>query len=206
MHESKASADEWGLWRQLLSGDARAFEALMRNCYATMYRYGTRFSHDRGLIQDCIQDVFLEIWEKRQLVNPEIPPRPYLIASLRRRIHRANRSPIQLSYPLYYDEQPETITFSVEDTIIETESGLKSALRISGLLNRLPERQKEVIYLRFFQEMSRDEIADIMEIAPQSVSNLLQRALKWLKDNWNIPVLAAILVAGYLWLFHVPFF
>lgn len=47
-----------------------------------------------------------------------------------------------------------------------------------GLISALPNGQKEVVYLKFFQELSRDQIDQIMDTAPQTVSNLLQLAIR----------------------------
>lgn len=181
MHETASS--DLALWDRLLTGDTHAFGTMMRDYYPLLFRYGSKFSSDRVLVQDSIQDVFLEVWEKRSVVNREIPPRPYLMASLRRRIHRlTGRHLLSLTEA---DEHLFDIEFSVEHTIIESETARKTALYIRSLLSQLPRRQQEVVYLKFFNDMSRDEIAEVMHIAPQTVSNLLQNAVKWLKVNWN---------------------
>jgi len=182
------------LWRRLLAGEVPAFEEIMREHYTALFRYGTRFSRDRALVQDAIQDVFLEVWEKRAHIDDRIPPKPYLMASVRRRIHRLTNS----SPPVLNADAPENnpfdIEFSVEESFIRTEDTLKLAQHLSSLLNGLPPRQQEAVYLKFFHEMSRDEISEVMHIAPQSVSNLLQTAIKWLKVNWSKNLALGILV------------
>ena len=73
-----------------------------------------------------------------------------------------------------------------EQKIIQNESALQMADQLHTLLNQLPRRQKEVIYLKYFNDLSREEIAAIMHIAPQTVSNQLQIALRWLQGNWKL--------------------
>ena len=170
------------LWEQTLSGDGKAYDQLVRLFYQGLFQYGCRFSRNKELIKDCIQDVFLEVWQKRQQVDREIPPKPYLMASLRRRIHRvalANR-PV-FGQEAYLRDDLFEVQFSVEESFIREETTLQTAERCLQLLKTLPKRQQEVIYLKYFQDLSRDEIAEVMKIAPQSVSNLIQLALKWLK-------------------------
>ena len=170
------------LWEQTLSGDSKAYDQFVRLFYQALFQYGCKFSRNKELIKDCIQDVFLEVWQKRQQVNREIPPKPYLMASLRRRIHRvalANRPVIGQEESLRDDVFE--VQFSVEEAFIREETTLQTAERCLQLLKTLPKRQQEVIYLKYFQDLSRDEIAEVMKIAPQSVSNLIQLALKWLK-------------------------
>lgn len=76
------------LWQVLPSGDVASFEKLIARTYDTLFQYGCKFSRDKELIKDSIQDVFLEVWEKRESLNVNIPPKAYLLASLRRRLHR----------------------------------------------------------------------------------------------------------------------
>ena len=70
--------------------------------------------------------------------------------------------------------------------MIVEEDAKKLSKHFSTLIYELPQRQREVVYLRFFQSMSRDEIAVVMEIAPQTVSNILQIALGKLRER-SIP-------------------
>ncbi|MFD1139566.1 RNA polymerase sigma factor [Larkinella insperata] len=183
------------LWTQAISGDATAYERLVRLFFQPLFQYGCKFSRNRELVKDCIQDVFLEVWQKRGVLDREIPPKPYLMASLRRRIHRvvmANR--LVLEPDNLYAEQDFEVEFSVEEAFIREESTLQTARQCLRLLHSLPKRQQEVIYLKYFQELSRDQIAEVMNISPQSVSNLAQLALKWLKSQLKTKVLLVLLL------------
>ena len=174
------------LWHLALNGDRDSFQRLLETTYDLMFQYGHKFSNDTELIKDSIQDVFLEILEKRNTLNKDIPPKPYLLASLRRRLHRLGQR-----QKWFLSEEPvsnsETFNFelSAEYHLIQSESTRSVANQIASLMNELPKRQKEVLYLRFFQDLDRDEIAFMMKIQPQSVSNLLQEAFKWLKTQWK---------------------
>ncbi len=181
MKEFSRYPTDQALWLQLLAGDIAAFEEMMRRYGKLLYRYGTKFTPDQELVKDCIQDLFLDIWEKRNSVNSGIPPRPYLLSSLRRRVHRACQS--RPEFREAADEYTFDVEFSIEQKIIQDESTLQLTGQVRTLLNQLPRRQKEVIYLKFFNNLSRDEIAGIMQIAPQTVSNQLQIALRWLQEN-----------------------
>jgi len=71
----------------------------------------------------------------------------------------------------------------VDERLIKTEQARQFSLQVTALLNGLPLWQKEVVYLKFFHYMPQDEIASILNIAPQTVSNILQMALKNLRCN-----------------------
>lgn len=91
------------------------------------------------------------------------------------------------------------VEFSVEEQFIEDEAVGQRAEQLKKLLNTLPARQKEVVYLRFFQELSRDEIAGVMAITPQTVSNLLQLAFKQLRSRRGIELLLSLLWLIVVW-------
>lgn len=179
------------LWGHMLGGDRESFQKLLEATYDLMFQYGHKFTRDRELIKDSIQDVFLEILEKRNRLSSDIPPKPYLLASLRRRLHRLEQRQ-RWMVPGYTEEVGFEIEFSSEHYLILSEDTGNTVRQVTTLMNELPERQKEVVYLRFFQNLDRDEIADLMQIQPQSVSNLLQSAFKLFRKQWK-PVISLLL-------------
>lgn len=194
-HLQEAPDDEL-IWQRFLSGEMEAFDKLMTLHFRTLFHYGSKFSRDQEFVKDNIQDLFLLLWEKRANLNAQIPVRPYLMASLRRLMHRNVKN-----RPLLDDTGVEEIIgrfdieFSVEEEYIENESNRVMTQRLKKLLEELPLRQKEVVYLKFYQEMDRSQISEIMNISPQTVSNLLQIAIKHLKNHWKSEFFT-------LWLIH----
>jgi RNA polymerase sigma factor (sigma-70 family) len=191
---SEGNLAEQRLWQCFLIGDVSAFDALMTMYYRPLFRYGSRFSHDKEFIKDCIQDLFLYLWERRNSLQVDVSPKPYLMASLRRYMHR------NLPNTVFSDEftddkvQIFNFEFSVEERFIGQETILTRTRHLKQLLETLPPRQKEVIYLKFFQEMEREQIAEMMDIAPQTVSNLIQLALKQLRQYWKLELLTFVLL------------
>jgi RNA polymerase sigma factor (sigma-70 family) len=66
--------------------------------------------------------------------------------------------------------------------VVRSEEYLSLQNKITALLNELPKRQKEVIYLHYFEEMDYNQIAAVMGINYQSVLNLTQKALQKLRS------------------------
>ncbi|MCF0074605.1 sigma-70 family RNA polymerase sigma factor [Dyadobacter sp. CY261] len=185
------------LWQDFLAGEVRAFEKLMSDNFRLLFQYGCKFSKDRELVKDSIQDLFLVLWEKRGNLNPDAAVKPYLMASLRRLMHRQVSSRAWVGGEALQEEDDYfDIEFSVEDEYIANEAIAVRSGQLEKLLNALPRRQKEVVYLKFFQELSREQIAEVMAISPQTVSNLLQIAIKHLKAHWK---------AGFLLFFLLHF-
>jgi RNA polymerase sigma factor (sigma-70 family) len=176
-------ADDTTLWLRLIDGDEQALDGLMQLFFKELFHYGTKFSGDDDLIKDCIQDLFLDLWERRHTLRTDVLVKPYLLVAIRRRIHRVWQMQ-QLQTDL--TTQPDFATgYTVEESLIRSEQARATARQMQQLLDALPARQKEVIYLKYFQDLDRDQIADTMQIAPQSVSNLLQEALRKLRGKWH---------------------
>lgn len=196
-HQSNKAGSDSGenrLWQGFLEGDVQAFQTLMTDNFRMLFRYGTRFSRDREFIKDCIQDVFLYLWEHRSSLRAEVAIKPYLMVSLRRHMHRSGPN-AALSDEFSEDKAgPFELTFSVEEHYIQQETLAKRVLRMKQLLEKLPRRQKEVIYLKFFQELDRDQIAEVMAIAPQTVSNLMQLAIRQLRQYSSVELLILMLL------------
>ncbi|QRR03251.1 RNA polymerase sigma factor [Dyadobacter sandarakinus] len=173
-------------WKLFLGGDMPAFGKLMSRHFQILFHYGNKFSCDQEFIKDCIQDIFLTLWERRAYLAEDVVVKPYLMASLRRHMHRTSKTRLHQDSTAYEEDVEFDISFSVEEDFIENESALMMAQRAKYFIDQLPARQKEVIYLRFFQEVDRNQIARIMNISPQTVSNLLQIALKQLRKSWHL--------------------
>ncbi len=185
---------EQQLWARFLAGEEPAFDALMTTYYRPLFRYATRFSRDKEFIKDCIQDLFLYLWERRASLRTDVMLKPYLMASLRRYMHRHLPGATPATELSDDKTQLFDFEFSVEEQFIDQETTFHRSRHMQQLLQTLPRRQKEVVYLKFFQEMEREQIAEVMDIAPQTVSNLLQLALKHLRQYWKIELLTLLVV------------
>lgn len=195
MNSTSPFPEDRVLWQDFLAGEVRAFEKLMSDNFRLLFRYGSKFSKDRELVKDSIQDLFLILWEKRDNLNPDAAVKPYLMASLRRLMHRQVSSRTWVGGEALQEEDDYfEIEFSVEDDYIRNEATHSRAHHLQKLINALPRRQKEVVYLKFFQELNREQIAEVMAVSPQTVSNLLQIAIRHLKTHWKAEFLIFFLL------------
>lgn len=195
MNSKSSFPEDRVLWQDFLAGEVRAFEKLMSDNFRLLFRYGSKFSRDREQVKDSIQDLFLILWEKRDNLSPDAAVKPYLMASLRRLMHRQVSSRTWVGGEALQDEDDYfEIEFSVEDDYIRNEATNTRTHQLQKLLNALPRRQKEVVYLKFFQELSREQIAEVMAVSPQTVSNMLQIAIRHLKAHWKAEFLIFFLL------------
>ena len=188
--------DEATLWQDLLNGDKNALELIMNEYMDSLFLYGKRFSTDTAFIEDCIQDLFIGIWQRRDYLSNSVKIKPYLFSSFRRLILRKIKLSKRIPFTSLEDGFKEFhFEYAIDNKMIKDEEVKSVANKIKIMLNGLPKRQKEIIYLKFYESLDRDEIAEIMQISIQSVSNLLQKALVNLRSNNEIiPLLLTILI------------
>jgi RNA polymerase sigma factor (sigma-70 family) len=171
-------------WSQFLSGDKEAYCWLYNTYVQILYAYGLRFTTDGEIIKDCIQDIFTHLYKDRNRLMMPDNVKVYLLVSLKNNLQRAlNRESI------YDSIQPEDIHFSLEPTVeeqmIDQEQSDSRQKKIDEMLSSLPPRQKEILYYRFIQQLSMDEIEVLMTLNYQSAQNLIQRALKKLRETYG---------------------
>ncbi|OQP44112.1 hypothetical protein A4D02_10590 [Niastella koreensis] len=193
------------LWIQFLPGDHLALDAIVKRHYNLLYQYGCKFTRDAALVKDCIQDLFLYLWHKRNAINETASVEHYLMKALRRRLGKAltkSGSTEGLSFIEFKDANA-----TPDDQLIQQEQRAALADRIRKCILQLSKRQQEIIYLRFYLNASAAEIADIMQLNRQSVYNLLNDALNKLRRHTGAyfkPTIALsivlILVLSQLWI------
>lgn len=175
------------LWQQMKQGSELALGKLIKKYFNLLQNYGFKFVKDEAFVKDCVQDVFIAIWTHRETIMSPQSIHAYLLSSVRRKVLRekVRQRLDQKQNANTVEKETDLLDFSHEWLLIEQESLNEMTRKVSELLNELPKRQREVLYLRFYQNLERAEIADIMGINEQSVSNHLQAAFKNFKDNWR---------------------
>jgi RNA polymerase sigma factor (sigma-70 family) len=186
------------LWRNFRAGSRADYERLVAYFYRDLHYYGSRFTLNTDLLNDCVQDLFVDLWVYRARIVDTDYVRPYLYKSLRRKIYRelqhvANRMSDE---ELPFNESPDTDP-TIEQELIQTELASYKSSRLSAMLERLSARQREAIHLKFYGELSNEQIADLLNMNKQSVANLLHRGLTRLRDEWP-----SLLSMAGLWLLN----
>ncbi|SEI61375.1 RNA polymerase sigma-70 factor, ECF subfamily [Dyadobacter koreensis] len=185
------------LWQQSKAGDSVAFCRLADKLYRTLFNYATSFTSDKEYIKDAIQELLIHIWEKRQTINIQFVT-IYFLKSLRNQLlqeFRRNKHPF-----LGIDEIDEiTDNQTIETEIEENETYSESQRRVRLAINELPKRQKEAIFLKFYEGLENEQIADLMQVNRQSVANLLFKAITTLKSQ--IPFLSHWILIIYTLIF-----
>lgn len=166
------------LWDSFRQGNKDALATLFDRHFASLYRYASKIHPDRELINDHIQDLFLEIWHQRS-PKPVLSIKGYLLQALRYKVIRSLQHKTS-SDTLMDDHQPFVV--SPEDFLIQQEGDAQRNRELSAALEQLSPRQREVIYLRFYLALSYREICSILSLDYQLARNHLYAGLKRLRS------------------------
>lgn len=166
------------LWDSFRQGNKNALANLFDRHYASLYRYASKIHPDRELINDHIQDLFLEIWHQRS-PKPVLSIKGYLLQALRYKVLRSLQQ--KTSYDsLTDDNQPFVV--SPEDFLIQQEGDAQWNRELTTALEQLSPRQREVIYLRYYLSLSYREICGILTLDYQLARNHLYAGIKRLRS------------------------
>lgn len=165
------------LWKAFKAGSEPAFGQIYRREIQALINYGKKLTSDTVLLQDAVQDLFLEIWNSRSRLTDTDNIRFYLLRALRNKLSK--RIPVSGSTEPREEEISEP---SVEFAIVENEDRDSRLLRLEKALQKLSKRQQEAINLRYYHDLSNEEVARIMGVNYQSACKFIYSGLKILKD------------------------
>jgi RNA polymerase sigma factor (sigma-70 family) len=175
-------------WNAFRRGNREAFEQIYRENVRGLINYGYKVTSDRRLIEDSVQDLFVELWNSRTRLSETTSVRFYLFKALRHKIVRNSRQYTGRVLEEFTLDQDQMIEVSHESYLIGLEVQSLQMANLRELIAALPARQREAINLRYFQNFSNDEVARIMGVNYQSACKFIYAALKNLKHNLQISV------------------
>jgi RNA polymerase sigma factor (sigma-70 family) len=172
------------IWDKMKSGDEKSLSDIFTLYYSDLYKYGIKIFDLPDLVKDSIQDVFMRIWEKRDTIGDVQNPKAYLISSVRRKLFANKETRLdEISDELLKNEGKQNFSFLTAEFIEIEEISQQIRNSLIMAINSLPERQRELVFLRFYYNLKYLEIAKIMEVNEQTVRNMMQRALSNLRNK-----------------------
>lgn len=146
-----------------------------------MYYYGMKLVAHDALVQEDIQNLFAELWERRTHLGDVDNVKGYLLLSLRRRLLRSIKKVRQLDAQSTELNAVSMFEISTEELMIDQEWKREQLQRLQAELQQLNSSQREIIYLRFYNNLDYRDIAEITGLKYQSVRNSMHKALKLLR-------------------------
>ena len=195
MEIKKILFDETKNWNAFRGGDRNSFSLIYEKYFNGLYNYGGKFSRDTEFIEDCIQDLFVKLWQNRENINETQSVKNYLYKSLRNTIFsRLNKVENFDINDESIDELQFDLELSPEAFLIESEHSAEMKLKLEKALTHLTNRQREAIFLRFFEELSYEEVSKLMQITVKALYKIIARALESLRDFFKFMLLLFLVI------------
>lgn len=174
-------------WKKLVEGDKLALGELYDQYIDILFSYGMYHSKDRGYVMDCIHDLFLDLYKYRRNLSVTDNVKYYLFRSLKRKINRKYKTkdlPVSKEEFLYtLEETDKNHSISCEDKIINDEQVSERNSKLSIALKSLTKKQRRVLFLRFSQDRTYEEISEIMDVSIETARTSIYRAIKTLRKQ-----------------------
>tara|TARA_R110002096_G_scaffold276136_1_gene470152 strand:+ start:104 stop:685 length:582 start_codon:yes stop_codon:yes gene_type:complete len=170
------------LWEEFKQGESKALDKIYMEQFSSMYNYGLKIHNDHDFIIDSIQELFAELWAKRENLGEANSIKFYLLKSIKRKIiKKLNRINPTSSLNAINERYNFEVEYSIEHEIILSDTSVEQSEGLIKALNKLSDRQREIIYLRFYLGLKFEQISEIMSIKNQSARNLLFDGVSKLK-------------------------
>lgn len=161
------------------NGSNKAFASIYEHYWAKVYNFCELYLTDRETINDCVQDVFIRIWNSRHSLDENKNLEGYIFITVRNMIFdhfnkRVNFRTVDIT-------AIATLADNLNGENILIEKEIKEA--IDHIISKLPPRQQEAFNLSRYERLSYKEIAEIMKISDRTVEKHVSEALKYIKSN-----------------------
>jgi len=172
---------------RLKEGDSNAFESVFKFWYEPLVHFADEYISDLESARNIVQNIFMKLWEKHALVDPDSNLRAYLYIATRNAClshlrhlrletvyfekSRKNYEDLQLNYEALEELKMEQIDFSNLEKLIQ------------DTIDSLPERCREVFLMSRYDELKNKEIAEKLNISVKAVEANITRAMNKLREN-----------------------
>ena len=183
-----AGRDDLVVWEEIKCGSRDALEKLYCHYSAALIRYGIHITSETDLVEDTLHDLFLYLWTNRETTTIKVSVRLYLYRAFRNNLIRAVIKRGEAEDCKKLRESMDDVTAIDSARSPEGPGGVESmdreerCRRVADALAMLGMQQREIVCLRFFNDLTNREIAQILNIREQTVKNVLGKSLRRLRS------------------------
>jgi RNA polymerase sigma factor (sigma-70 family) len=185
------------IWNSFKKGDIEAYKMLYQQHVGYLLNYGLRLYNSMTIVEDSVQEVFIDLWQYRQNLNEPSEVRFYLMKCLRNKISKQFK--VNQPFVSGFDGEvqlPFLVEPSSEHRLIELQMDAEISQKVQHLMNELSPREREIVYLKYFNDMSYEQICELMNINYQTARSQHYNALKRLRYNLKqiqVPLMAMLM-------------
>lgn len=170
------------LLEALRKDDEKALGYLFNTYYNKLYRIGLKWCLDSDITEECIQLIFSDLWKYRQSLTTIQSFEAYLKSSLKKRIFKELQKANSIEKVNWEDAETFILsTQSYEEILIKQESDQNLKQQLHLAIEQLTPRQKEIIILKYFEELSFKEISEKTGLQTDSIYKTLHEGIKKLR-------------------------
>lgn len=175
------------LWHAFKNGDKASFARIYKEYAKLLLNYGNKVTSDKTVIEDSIQDLFVELWQNRATISETTSIKFYLFRALRYKICRnINQNEFRNFEDIHNTREHFDDASSIESFFIGLEVQALQMNHLKSSISQLPKRQQEAINLRYYHNFSNEEVAHIMGVNYQSACKFIYTALRKLKVSLRV--------------------
>lgn len=181
---TEPSAEQIRIWVEgIVRSDQEAFNSLFRSLYPRLVHFAFRYTRNKAVASDIVQDLFVTLWEKRHTIDPQQSLKAYLYRSARNRSlnHIRDHSNETLGLEPLNNSR---LSSSTDGTGQQNEPEELLTL-LNSWIKDLPGRQREAFELSRFDGLDHEEIAKVMKVSSNTVNNHIVAALNTLRGRYN---------------------
>jgi len=176
--------DYKSVWKRIITGDETALSKLYKQHYHGLINYGRTIIDDKDFVNNCFMEMLIEFWDKRSALPEVEKVRSYLMKSLSRAILHALKSDKRRQ--IKHNELQQLSAnhqWSYEEHLVKLQSDINLRAKIAKAISKLTARQQELIRLRFFENISYDEIAGQCGITKRTAYNIIYDGIRILQTE-----------------------
>ncbi len=159
-------------------GNQDAFEKIYRQYYKKVYLFARKHTSDSILAEDILHDAFLKLWEKRTLINPNVPIEAQIFVITRNLIINQYRR--EISKQQVYEQL--TAAQKKADTDADDLSP-NTVQQIHAAIEALPPKRREIFKMSKLEGFTYEEIAEVLQISKNTVESQMVKALRFLRER-----------------------
>lgn len=181
------------IWDKFRSGDRKAFEIIYNEYIDALYSYGARITTHKALLEDAIQDLFLDVYKYGKKLNKPESLEFYLYKTLRRIIIRKLKEKHKYTHPEQFEEH-FNLRFYLED--VPTDNLEEHIKVLQKELVTLDAKKRELLYLKFTSGLTYKDIGVLFNCKPDTVKKQVARILKHLQGRIRKHIIGILVFAG----------
>lgn len=179
-----STSENIALWNEFRNGHQNndSFKEIYELFVDDLYRYGYNLVRNKELVEDCLHELYLHLYNQRTKLGTTDNIRFYLYKALRRRITDTLKKLNKFDSDDYIFDNVDFLIQSHESQLIDEQLLDRKKQLVISELNKLPKRQKEILYLIYMKGLTYNQASEVMEITMKSVYNTVNIAIATLRN------------------------